>query len=96
MHPPRVVGEGTSPLAHASSNPLRDVDMATDVVCLAGSRPLALRPEYASQYYRARYYDPKVGRFISEDPIGLAGSICMSTFAATQRAGWIRAVAESP
>ena len=23
-------------------------------------------------YYRARWYDPKVGRFISEDPIGLA------------------------
>ena len=24
-------------------------------------------------YYRARYYDPSVGRFISEDPIGLQG-----------------------
>jgi RHS repeat-associated protein len=24
-------------------------------------------------YYRARYYDPKTGRFISEDPIGLDG-----------------------
>jgi RHS repeat-associated protein len=24
-------------------------------------------------YYRARYYSPQVGRFISEDPIGLAG-----------------------
>lgn len=24
-------------------------------------------------YYRARYYDPKVGRFISKDPIGFAG-----------------------
>jgi RHS repeat-associated protein len=24
-------------------------------------------------YYRARYYDPKVGRFLSEDPIGFAG-----------------------
>jgi RHS repeat-associated protein len=24
-------------------------------------------------YYRARYYDPKVGRFFSEDPIGLDG-----------------------
>jgi RHS repeat-associated protein len=27
-------------------------------------------PDLASKYYRARYYDPKVGRFISEDPIG--------------------------
>jgi RHS repeat-associated protein len=25
-------------------------------------------PENGSKYYRARYYDPKVGRFISEDP----------------------------
>jgi RHS repeat-associated protein len=24
-------------------------------------------------YYRARYYDPKVGRFISKDPIGFDG-----------------------
>ena len=26
-------------------------------------------------YYRARYYDPKLSRFISSDPIGLAGGI---------------------
>ena len=26
-------------------------------------------------YYRARYYSPKWGRFISEDPIGLAGGV---------------------
>ena len=24
-------------------------------------------------YYRARYYDPKIGRFVSEDPIGFLG-----------------------
>ena len=26
-------------------------------------------------YFRARYYDPRIGRFVSEDPIGLAGGI---------------------
>jgi RHS repeat-associated protein len=26
-------------------------------------------------YYRARYYSPQMGRFISEDPIGLAGGL---------------------
>ncbi len=30
-------------------------------------------PEAGLHYYRARYYDPKLARFISEDPIGLEG-----------------------
>jgi RHS repeat-associated protein len=30
-------------------------------------------PQNASKYYRARYYDPHLGRFISEDPIRFAG-----------------------
>jgi RHS repeat-associated protein len=32
-------------------------------------------PEIGLYYYRARYYDPKVGRFISEDPIGFEGGV---------------------
>jgi RHS repeat-associated protein len=31
-------------------------------------------PEAGLYYYRARYYDPTVGRLISEDPLGFAGS----------------------
>jgi RHS repeat-associated protein len=34
---------------------------------------IAWDPETGLYYYRARYYDPKVGRFISEDPIGFTG-----------------------
>ncbi len=30
-------------------------------------------PEIGLYYYRARYYDPGAGRFISEDPIGFGG-----------------------
>ena len=32
-------------------------------------------PETGLHYYRARYYDPKSGRFLSEDPIGFQGGI---------------------
>jgi len=28
-----------------------------------------------TSYYRARYYDPTVGRFISEDPLGFIGGV---------------------
>jgi RHS repeat-associated protein len=30
-------------------------------------------PETGLYYYRARYYEPTLGRFLSEDPIGLSG-----------------------
>jgi RHS repeat-associated protein len=37
-------------------------------------------PEIGLYYYRARYYEPKVGRFISEDPIGLAAGVNMYSY----------------
>jgi len=41
-----------------------------------------LDTETGLYYMRARYYDPGLGRFISEDPIGLAGGINPYTYAA--------------
>jgi RHS repeat-associated protein len=38
-------------------------------------------PESGFYYMRARYYDPKIRRFISEDPIGLSGGINAYAFA---------------
>lgn len=37
-------------------------------------------PEIGLYYYRARYYDPRGARFLSEDPIGLAGGINMYAY----------------
>jgi len=30
-------------------------------------------PERGLHFYKARYYDAKIGRFINEDPIGFKG-----------------------
>jgi RHS repeat-associated protein len=49
-------------LQEAVANPLRFAAREYDV-------------ETGLYYNRARYYDPELGRFISEDPIGLAGGI---------------------
>jgi len=53
-----------------------------------GTAPNALRHagrEYDSEtqfyYFRARYYDPAVGRFISEDPLGLGAGINQYAYA---------------
>jgi RHS repeat-associated protein len=32
-------------------------------------------PETGLYYYRARYYDPRIGRFAGEDPIGFKGGL---------------------
>jgi RHS repeat-associated protein len=37
--------------------------------------------ETSLYYYRARYFDPNIGRFLSEDPIGLSGGLNLYRYA---------------
>ncbi len=39
-------------------------------------------------FMRARYYDPQIGRFVSEDPIGLAGGINPTAFVQSEPVNW--------
>jgi len=57
-------------------------DSFGDVTKLTGTLPNPFEytgrefdQETSVDYYRARYYDPAIGRFLSEDPIGFRGGI---------------------
>jgi RHS repeat-associated protein len=39
-------------------------------------------------FYRARYYDPRAGRFITRDPIGFKGGINFYTYAWNNPVNW--------
>lgn len=55
-----------------------EVDAATGDYAFTGRE---WDPETRLYYYRARYYDAKIGRFISEDPIGLLGGLNLYQYA---------------
>jgi len=40
-------------------------------------------------YYRARFYDPILGRFLSEDPIGLLGGVNLYAYVGNDPVNWI-------
>jgi RHS repeat-associated protein len=46
-------------------------------------------PESGIYYYRARYYDPSAGRFISEDPIRFQGGIDFYAYTLNNPVNWI-------
>jgi len=48
-------------------------------------------PETKLYYYRARYYDPQGGRFISEDPSGLGDGPNLFSYVGNGPTGWIDA-----
>lgn len=39
-------------------------------------------------FYRARYYDPQVGRFISRDPIGISGGLNLYAYVGNNPLAW--------
>jgi RHS repeat-associated protein len=41
------------------------------------------------RYNRARYYDAEIGRFISRDPIGIAGGINLYGYARNNAVNWV-------
>ncbi len=45
--------------------------------------------ESAQYYYRARYYDPNVGRFLSEDPSDFDGGINFYAYVGNDPANWL-------
>jgi RHS repeat-associated protein len=57
-----------------------DVKPFTDADRARFKGALWLGPQVDVYYMRARWYEPKSGRFLSEDPIGLAGGINPYTF----------------
>ncbi len=63
---------------------------------LGSAAPIAIKaftgrewdPETGLYYYRARYYDPKAGRFISEDPIGFEGGVNFLSYVGNNPTKW--------
>ncbi len=68
------------------------------LVAQTGSLPFASTYTYTGRewdaeaglyYYRARYYDPSLGRFISEDPIGFAGGMNFYAYVENNPLKWV-------
>ncbi len=58
-----------------------------------GNRYLYTGREYDSEtglyYYRARYYDPSIGRFLQTDPVGYEGGINLYAYVKNNPINWV-------
>ncbi len=68
--PPTAVERERTPRPSFSLSTPQGRGNTTELVTTTGRE---WDPETGLYYYRARYYDPRLGRFISEDPIRFAG-----------------------
>jgi RHS repeat-associated protein len=55
---------------------------------LAGARHNAYSEDRVGSYYRARYYDPTAGRFLSEDPIEFRAGINFYRYVGNNAPTW--------
>src|SRR6266542_2729874 len=53
-------------------------------------------PDTELLYYRARWYDPQVGRFVTEDPIGVDGGLNLYAYTANNPVLWNDAFGTCP
>jgi RHS repeat-associated protein len=63
---------------------------------LAAARQLTYSENCIGSYYRARYYDPSVGKFLSEDPLQFEGGIDFYTYTLNNPASMIDPLGEKP
>jgi hypothetical protein len=86
-----LAGGGLALAPSASGSFLPDEWAGAGLQALPGKGLEPVCGEFASKrfvYNRHRYYDPSIGRFISKDPIGLAGGVNVYQYAPNPT-GWI-------
>lgn len=72
---------GTAVLKRYTEQPWGDTAADTGVKVRYRFAGASLEPETGLYYMRARFYDPTVGRFIAEDPIGIEGGANLFAYA---------------
>ncbi|MBI3021009.1 MAG: RHS repeat-associated core domain-containing protein, partial [Candidatus Omnitrophica bacterium] len=77
---------GTPTILGPGPDGVMDTADDTPIACSAYGNPyLFTGREYDCEsglyYYRSRYYDPRTGRFLQEDPVGFLGGVNFYTYA---------------